>query len=199
MVFAGLSFALAPGGLLMLRGPNGSGKSSLLRLMAGLASPSQGRLAWGGEEVSRDAGSHGRRVGYLGHLDAVKPVLSAAENLAFWVRYQGEGETSVRIAAALERCGLAEQADSPTRFLSAGQRRRLALARLVALRPPLWLLDEPTTALDEQGVGMVAALVEEHRAAGGLIALATHGPWQGPGAATLALADFTPSVGEEEP
>ena len=199
MIFAGLSFALAPGGLLLLRGPNGSGKSSLLRLMAGLASPARGRFAWGGEEVSRDPDGHGRRVGYLGHLDAVKPVLSATENLAFWVHYQGRGKADGSVTAALDRCGLAEQADSPARFLSAGQRRRLALARLAALRPPLWLLDEPTTALDEQGVGMVAALIEEHRAAGGLVVLATHGPWQGPGAATLALADFTPSIDEEQP
>lgn len=189
-VFAGLGFALAAGGALLLRGPNGSGKSSLLRLMAGLLEPARGSLAWGERPVSDDPEAHRARMRYLGHLDAVKPVLSAAENLAFWATVQGERRAGV--AGALERVGLTRLGDMPARLLSAGQRRRLALARLFLAPADLWLLDEPTVGLDEDSVGRLQAGLADHRRGGGRVAIATHTALDLPGADCLELPAFAP-------
>ncbi len=190
-VFAGLGFALAAGGALLLRGPNGSGKSSLLRLMAGLLEPARGSLAWGERPVSDDPEAHRARMRYLGHLDAVKPVLSAAENLAFWATVQGERRAGV--AGALERVGLTRLGDMPARLLSAGQRRRLALARLFLAPADLWLLDEPTVGLDEDSVGRLQAGLADHRRGGGRVAIATHTALDLPGADCLDLPAFAPA------
>ena len=189
-VFAGLGFALAAGGALLLRGPNGSGKSSLLRLMAGLLEPARGSLVWGERPVADDPEAHRARLRYLGHLDAVKPVLSAAENLAFWATVQGERRAGV--AGALERVGLARLADIPARLLSAGQRRRLALARLFLAHADLWLLDEPTVGLDEDSVGRLQAGLADHRRGGGRVVIATHTTLDLPGADRLDLPAFAP-------
>ncbi len=189
-VFAGLGFALAPGGALVLRGPNGSGKSSLLRLMAGLLGPAGGRLAWGGEPVSGDPEGHRARLRYLGHLDAVKPALSASENLAFWGTLRGAGRDGV--AAALDRVGLAHLGEVPARLLSAGQRRRLALARLFLAPAELWLLDEPTVGLDEDALARLQDGLADHRRSGGRAAIATHGALDLPGADRLDLTAFPP-------
>ena len=170
-VFDGLDFSLAAGDALVLTGPNGSGKSSLLRLLAGLLPAAGGSLVWDGAPIADDPARHHARLHYLGHLDAVKPVLTVAENVFFWARLGGSAREP---RAALERFGLAHLADSPARYLSAGQRRRLALARLVAAERALWLLDEPTAALDEGAVGALEATLAEHRAQGGLVVLATH-------------------------
>src|SRR6185312_7906971 len=143
LVFAGLDFVVPPGGALVLTGPNGSGKSSLLRLMAGLTPPEAGLLGWDGVPLRQDPAAHRARLHFIGHHDAVKPVLTVAETLAFWAGMRGSGD----ITAALQRFRLAPLAQSPCRLLSAGQRRRLALARLVASPAALWLLDEPTTGL----------------------------------------------------
>jgi heme exporter protein A len=181
LVFAGLSFALAPGGALLLLGPNGSGKSTLLRLLAGLGRAAAGRLLWRGEDALADPVAHAARVAYVGHHDAVKPGLTAAENLRFW-----GGAAAVRRAlAALALEGLA---DLPARMLSAGQQRRLALARLALSRAPVWLLDEPTLGLDAGSVRRFGALLAGHRAEGGMVVAATHLPLPLPRADTLALA-----------
>ena len=181
LVFSGLGFRVEPGGALLLIGPNGSGKSTLLRLVAGLVRAEAGRLSWQGTDALADLADHAARVAYLGHLDAVKPGLTVAENLLVW----GFRE---RIARALDTVGLAALADLPAKMLSAGQRRRLALARL-ALRPaPIWLLDEPTLGLDTASVERFGAMLAEHRAGGGLVMAATHLPLPLPGYAELSLA-----------
>ena len=170
-VFSGLSFALRPGEALVLRGANGSGKTSLLRIVAGLLKPAGGALLWDGVAVGEDPGAYRARLCYVGHLDALKPALTVAENLAFWAalggRPGGEG-------AALERFGLGHLAEIPARLLSAGQRRRLGLARIIASPATLWLLDEPTVSLDEQSVGILIEVMDEHRAEGGMVMAATH-------------------------
>jgi heme exporter protein A len=181
LVFSGVGFRVAWGGALVLTGPNGSGKSTLLRLLAGLVRAEAGRLLWQGEEALADLVTHGRRVAYLGHQDAVKPGLTAAENLRFW----GGREAVARALAAVDLAALAEL---PARMLSAGQKRRLALARLVLTSAPIWLLDEPTLGLDAASVARFGGLLAAHREGGGVVVAATHLPLPLVGAAELALA-----------
>jgi heme exporter protein A len=181
LVFAGLSFAVPAGGALVLTGPNGSGKSTLLRLLAGLARPEAGRLLWDGADTLADLPAHAARLRYLGHQDAVKPGLTVAENLQFW----GGGDAVRRTLAAVD---LLRLADLPARMLSAGQKRRLAIARLVLTPAPLWLLDEPTLGLDAASVARVGALLAAHRAGGGMVVAATHLPLPLADAAALSLA-----------
>ncbi len=181
LVFSGLGFRVPEGGAMLLVGPNGSGKSTLLRMVAGLVRAEAGRLLWRGADALADLAEQAGRVAYLGHLDAVKSGLTVAENLRVW----GFAE---RVAGALEAVGLAALADLPAKMLSAGQRRRLALARL-ALRPaPIWLLDEPTLGLDMASVERFGAMLATHRAAGGIVLAATHLPLPLPGATELSLA-----------
>lgn len=179
-IFSGVSFALRAGEALLVRGANGSGKSSLLRLLCGLMKPEDGavRLLRGDAQVEEIA----REAHYVGHLPAVTAALSVRQNLSFQAALFG-----VRAApmAALERVGLIRLADAPVRQLSAGEKRRLALARLVTAPRPLWLLDEPGESLDTAGEALLSELAGEHRAARGLIVLATHGP--APFAATMEL------------
>ncbi len=189
LIFAGLDFALPPRGVLLLRGPNGSGKSSLLRLMAGLSRPEKGVISWNGTNVSDDAAAHRARLHFIGHLDAVKPILEVAESLTFWAEMRGVGST---IPAALAHFHLSRLAPLPCRFLSAGERKRVALARLVASPATLWLLDEPTTSLDAAGAEDLHRAITTHRAAGGQVVIASHGPLALENAMTLALDDYTP-------
>lgn len=181
LVFSRLSFTVPAGGALLLVGPNGSGKSTLLRLLAGLLRPDAGSLAWGGEDVLADPQEHAARTAYLGHLDAIKPGLTVTENLRFW------GDNTA-IAAALAAVDLSHLADLPARMLSAGQKRRLAIARLPLACAALWLLDEPTLGLDTRSVARFGALLEAHRAEGGIVIAATHLPLPLPGATELSLA-----------
>lgn len=175
IVFVKLDFALASGDALVLLGPNGSGKSSLLRLMAGLLRPAAGRLLWDGRTVTEDREAHAGRIHYVGHHDAIKPVLTAAENLRFWARLHAPGEAGdAKVGEALDRFGLAPLAATPGKMLSAGQKRRLNLARLLAAPAPLWLLDEPTVALDRASVKVLEAVIAGHRAAGGMVVVSTH-------------------------
>src|SRR5262249_30170351 len=148
-------------GVLLLRGPNGSGKSSLLRLMAGLLRPAEGDITWADASIGAEPEIHRRRLAFLGHLDAVKPALTVTENLAFWCG-------TAAAEPALVALGIAHLSRLPARLLSAGQRRRLALARVVAREAPLWLLDEPTNALDAEAEALFAAALVAHRAMGGL-------------------------------
>ena len=174
LVFAGIGFSVPPGGALLLEGPNGSGKSTLLRMIAGLGRAEAGQVRWNG------ADDLAGRVAYLGHLDAIKPGMSAAENLAFW-------GTPATIAAALDRLGLLRLADLPARMLSAGQKRRLALARLALTTAPIWLLDEPTLGLDVASVEGLGGLLAEHRVRGGVVLAATHLPLPLPEALSLRM------------
>ena len=196
LIFRGLDFALPPGGALVLIGPNGSGKSSLLRLMAGLTPPETGTLAWGGADIREDPGAHRARLHFIGHSDALKPVLTARETLAFWTAIRGIAAES---AGALAQFGLAQAADLPCRYLSAGQKRRLALARLIAAPVALWLLDEPLTSLDSEAAEQLMAAIAAHRQGGGRIVLTTHAPIGLDGAVRLSLADFRPSLAAAEP
>jgi heme exporter protein A len=182
LVFADLSFELAPGEALLLTGANGAGKSSLLRLLAGLIPAAEGQLLWDGEDALADKISHGAKLRYLGHQDALKPALTARENLAFFARLWG-GE----VEAALEALDLTPLAELPARVLSSGQKRRLALARLALAPCRLWLLDEPSVGLDAASVQRLAPLFAVHRAAGGMVAAATHLPLPLPDARELRL------------
>ena len=189
LVFANLDFALSPGGALVLTGPNGSGKSSLLRLMTGLLKPAAGELLWNGVPVAKEPEAHHARLHYLSHLDAVKPVLSALENLTFWAALHGGSASDAE--AALERLGLAHLAEVPGRMLSAGQKRRLALARVLSAPAELWLLDEPTVGLDRDSVARLDNAIAAHREAGGRLVVATHIALDLPDATNLAIEDFT--------
>jgi heme exporter protein A len=184
LVFRDFSFTVARGGALVLTGPNGSGKSTLLRLLAGLVRPAAGRVLWDGADAFSDLAGHGARVAYLGHQDAVKPGLTVTENLRFAAAVSGRS-----IVAALGAVGLEALADLPARMLSAGQKRRLALSRLVLSAAPLWLLDEPTLGLDTRSIDRFGRLLATHRGAGGIVVTATHVPLPLPDAATLRLTD----------
>ncbi|OIR09070.1 cytochrome c biogenesis ATP-binding export protein CcmA [mine drainage metagenome] len=194
MVFASLDFALDAGGALLLLGPNGSGKSSLLRLLAGLLKPAAGRLAWNDQPVADDREAHSARVHYVGHHDAVKPVLTVWENLRFWAGLHSPAAGDALTAGALERFDLKRLAEVPGKLLSAGQKRRLNLARLLAAPAPVWLLDEPTVALDRASVKRLEADMARHRAEGGMVILSTHAEIDLPGAAELHLNRFTPAA-----
>jgi heme exporter protein A len=169
LVFRDVNFALSAGSALLLTGPNGAGKSTLLRLMAGLARPASGLLLWNETDALADRVEHGTRVTLLGHQDALKPGLTASENLAFAARLAGGN-----IAAALADLGLEDLAELPVRMFSAGQKRRLALARLTLSHAPIWLLDEPTLGLDDASVARLGVVLSRHLSGGGMIVAATH-------------------------
>jgi heme exporter protein A len=170
-VFSGINLELSSGGALSLVGPNGSGKSSLLRLIAGLLRPSAGQIELQGGEAERTIGEQAH---YLGHLDTLKPSLTVAENLGFWAGYLGDHARSSN--EALAAVGLGGLTDLPAAYLSAGQRRRLSLARVLAVPRPIWLLDEPTSGLDAAGQERLAELMRQHLGTGGMVVAATHGP-----------------------
>ena len=180
LVFEAVSFSVPAGGALLLSGPNGSGKSTLLRILAGLKAPDAGTVCWNGAGALEDRIAHARRVTYVGHEDAIKLGLTLAENLRF-----GVGDQCV--AAALDAMNLAPLGDLYARMLSAGQRRRLALARLALSRAPLWLLDEPTVGLDAASIARLGCLFSRHRDRGGVIVAATHVPLPLIGTAELRL------------
>lgn len=169
-VFSGLEFGVSSGEALLVTGRNGAGKSSLLRMLAGLVRVGGGdlNLAGGDPEKTLPEQAH-----YLGHLDALKPSLTVMENLDFWTCYLG-GQGAPR--AALATVGLGALTDLPAAYLSAGQRRRLSLARLLSVMRPIWLMDEPVSALDREAQDMLAGLMQQHLSAGGMIVAATHGP-----------------------
>ena len=170
-VFSGLDFDASAGEALAVTGANGAGKTSLLRLIAGLLAASGGSvdLAGGDGDLTLAEQAH-----YLGHRDALKPALSVLENLSFWRDFLGG--VTFDAAESLSKVGLDHAAQLPAAYLSAGQRRRLSIARLLAVRRPIWLLDEPANALDAPGQSLFAGLMGDHLARGGLIIAATHAP-----------------------
>jgi heme exporter protein A len=184
MLFSDLAFMVEPGELMLLAGPNGSGKSSLMRAMAGLLPLEAGELSWG--DAPAGEGFSGF-LSYLGHADACKPTLTVAENLGFHADLVGKADA---ISVALEQVGLGKMPNRPGRQLSSGQRRRLSLARVIVAARPLWLLDEPTVGLDQDGRAVVADLLRAHLAAGGLAIVATHQDLGVPAARSLNPADF---------
>ena len=175
-VFGPLAFSLAPGEALLVLGGNGAGKTTLLRVLAGLLEASSGTVALMGRPVDRHHLARGSA--YLGHLHGHKADLGALENLAFSRAIQGG--RAADIEAALAEVGLAGYEDTPARRLSAGQNKRLALARLRLQEAPLWLLDEPYANLDLDGIALVNRLIQGHVAAGGSVLLTTHGAYAAP-------------------
>jgi len=171
LLFAGLSFAARPGTLTQITGANGTGKTSLLRMIAGLLKPEEGRVTLVREGAGPGADEPAELLHYLGHQDALKSQMTARENLDFAARWQGAAHEP---GAALERLGLAAQADLPVGYFSAGQRRRAALARCWMIGFPVWLLDEPTASLDANGRALAVELIGAHVAAGGTVIAATH-------------------------
>ncbi len=169
IVFSNLSFEVSSGEMLILRGPNGAGKTSLLRLIAGLAPPAGGKLVLKGADEDQ---STGQQSHYIAHQNASKPSLSVRENLRFWARFHGGAMQ--RLDEALQVMNLERLASYAAGLLSAGQKRRLALARLVLVERPIWLLDEPTVGLDVDSVERLRGLMETHLADGGLIIATTH-------------------------
>jgi heme exporter protein A len=182
IVFEGIEFTIPAGEALLVTGRNGAGKSSLLRQVAGLVRIAHGTIML--EDADPEL-SLAEQAHYLGHLDAIKASLTVAENLRFWARCLGAPVGDP--IAALTAVGLDALADLPAGYLSAGQRRRLSLARLIAAPRPLWLLDEPTAALDTAAQARLAELMHEHLAGGGLILAAVHGPIGLPAAKELHL------------
>jgi len=170
-VFSGLDFAISSGEALAVTGPNGSGKTSLLRLVAGLLTVAGGSIDLEGGEAEMTLPEQAH---YLGHRDALKPALSVLENLSFWRDFLGGDPFDAD--KSLAAVGLDHATHLPAAYLSAGQRRRLSVARLLTVRRPVWLLDEPTNALDTAGQSLFAALMVDHLARGGLIIAATHAP-----------------------
>ncbi|HXF65190.1 MAG TPA: cytochrome c biogenesis heme-transporting ATPase CcmA [Burkholderiales bacterium] len=174
-LFSGLDFALAAGELLRVAGANGSGKTSLLRIVCGLLAPSAGEVRWNGASARALREEYWRRLLYIGHANAIKDDLTAAENLAVACTLSGVRAEPARIGEALRRMGLAPYGSRPCKLLSQGQRRRVALARLhLATATPLWVLDEPFAALDATAVAEVEALIAGHVARGGIAIYTTH-------------------------
>jgi heme exporter protein A len=173
-LFSNLNFSVDPGELLLIEGPNGSGKTSLLRIVCGLLSPEQGEIRWRDQTTKELAEDYFKDVLYLGHAAAIKEELSAIENLGIACALAGEPQDLAAIRAALARLGLAGREHLPTKYLSQGQRRRVALSRLLLSRRKLWILDEPFVALDAAAVALLSEIITTHLDGGGVVLLTSH-------------------------
>jgi heme exporter protein A len=181
-IFDGIAFDVPAGKALVVTGPNGSGKSTLLKAIAGFLQISAGKIRLEGGDPEKSLGEH---CHYLAHANALKPQLSVHENLSFWQGFLGAG---LEISQALEAVGLSGIGDLPAGYLSAGQKRRVAIARLLVTSRPVWLVDEPTSALDAASEARFAAIVDRHLQQGGIVVAATHQPLGLEGALALDLA-----------
>ena len=177
-LFSGLSFALHPGQIMQVQGANGSGKTSLLRMLCGFIIPDEGKITWCGEDVRNLDEDYCAELLYLGHLNAVKDELSGLENLRISAGLSGVELDEKEALAALRRMGLRGRERLPAKVLSQGQRRRVALARLLTSDASFWILDEPLTALDVGAVALIQELVAEHLARQGMVIFTTHQPLQ---------------------
>jgi len=173
-LFAGLNFKLDAGELLYLQGRNGSGKTSLLRMLIGLLPPEAGEIRWQGESIKAQGEDFRAALCYLGHLNAIKEELTPLENLLAAARLADEELSEDDAIDALEQVGLAGREDLACKYLSQGQKRRVALARLVNEKRPLWILDEPFVALDAAAVDWLAGIISVHLQRGGLAVMTTH-------------------------
>ncbi|AGA90152.1 heme ABC exporter, ATP-binding protein CcmA [Thioflavicoccus mobilis 8321] len=173
-LFSALGFELGPGVLLHVRGRNGSGKTTLLRALCGLLLPEEGEIRWHGEDIRQLGDEYHRDILYFGHLNGIKADLTGLENLRIAATLDGDRVATEDLWRALERMGLMGFEDLPTRMLSQGQKKRVALARLVLSSATLWILDEPFTALDKDAVALLQTLIANHVDAGGLAILTTH-------------------------
>lgn len=194
LIFHDISFIVAAGEALIVTGPNGSGKSTLLRVLAGLLAPESGSVRL--DDTAADIGHPRELCHYLGHRNAMKHELTVEENLSFWKSFMGDsvGGSGIGIEEATEALGLGGISHLPFGYLSAGQQRRMAMAKLLVAYRPVWILDEPTAALDAAADRLFAGLVERHLGAGGLVFAATHQPL-GVAARELRMTGFV-GVGE---
>ena len=184
-IFRDLQFTLSPGDVLLVTGANGSGKSSLLRMLAGLLPPESGTVAWRGQNIAHEPDHYHRNLHYVGHLDAVKPELTVTEMLDYWRTLSG-----LNLAAPFpDHFGVLAWRDKPGRYLSAGQKRQLALSRLILKHAALWLLDEPTITLDSAAQAILLDGIEHHRASGGIAVIATHQSMHLPDAIRLEMSE----------
>jgi heme exporter protein A len=173
-LFSGLNFSLPAGGFLQAFGPNGSGKTSLLRIICGLTAPAAGEVRWQGTNIRRLGEDYFAQIAYVGHQNGVKDELDAVENIRISCGVAGNALSKPEAHAVLERVGLSKQKHLPARLLSAGQRRRLGLSRLLASRASLWILDEPLASLDDDGATLARNLISEHLSNGRMAIIATH-------------------------
>jgi heme exporter protein A len=187
-LFAELSFSLSAGELMQVEGENGSGKTSLLRTLCGFIVPEAGEIRWHGSDIRKLAEDYCGQLIYLGHLNAIKDELNALENMRINAGFAGRIIDDKEAMAALRRMGLRGKELLPVKVLSQGQRRRVALARLLVSDAPLWILDEPLTALDTGAVGLMQSLIGEHLSRGGMAIFTTHQPLRVTGVETRRLA-----------
>jgi len=197
VLFAGVDLALKPGAAALVTGRNGSGKSSLLRVLAGLNPPFAGRMLWQGEDTRREPEIFRRAMRYVGHADGLQTGLTVIENLRYWTQLSGSPSDRGALLSALAAVGLEALGDLPARMLSAGQRRRLALARPIASGAEmagLWLLDEPTVALDGPSIDLIESAIARFRAAGGIVVASTNAPLSLPEAIRLDISEYEPEA-----
>lgn len=193
LIFRDISFRVASGSALVVTGDNGAGKSSLIAMIAGLLAPAEGDITLRDDQER----APGELIGLMAHRDGLKPALTVQENLS-WAR-KLLGASAMGIGEALEAVGLSHAMDMPVEHLSAGQRRRVSLARLLTCSRPVWLMDEPAGALDQRSIRGLTALMQQHLAGGGVIVAATHQPLGLDNALTLHLAPPSIAAGDEEP